>query len=388
VRLRINRRKYTYEEVLNIVEKLGYELISEEYESVLKKIHFKDHEGYYYTSNLSVLNQGKHPYKFHKSNLYVIKNIKLWLKLNNKSFELLSEEYENNYINLKWKCLKNTCNEVFEMNWNCVINGQNCSYCHGQQVGLSNCLAIKNPQLASEWHPTKNGDLTPYDVTWCSGKSVWWLCSKGHEWDIIIANRTNGNNCPYCSGRYASKEYNLLLVNPELCKEWDYNKNNKKPEEYTPNSISKVYWKCNKCGWEWKAKIHNRNNNRGCPQCNKSEGEKAIKKWLENNQIYYICQKEFSNLIGINKGKLSYDFYLSQYNLLVEYQGEQHDHPVDFKGKGMKYAEKEFKKQVEHDKRKKEYAKNNNIELLEIWYWDFDNIEKILDEIIKRKTGK
>ena len=71
---------------------------------------------------------------------------------------------------------------------------------------------------------------------------------------------------------------------------------------------------------------------------------------------------------------LSYDFYLPKYNLLIEYQGNYHDGTVN---KEVQSDEK-FNRQQEHDKRKREYAKKNNIKLLEIWYWDFDNIEGIL----------
>lgn len=44
-----------------------------------------------------------------------------------------------------------------------------------------NCLAITNPELIEEWHPTKN-TLTLYDVTWGSSKKLWWICKFGHEW--------------------------------------------------------------------------------------------------------------------------------------------------------------------------------------------------------------
>lgn len=60
----------------------------------------------------------------------------------------------------------------------------------------------------------------------------------------------------------------MLVVNPLLCKEWNYDKNEKDPENYYPNSKSKVWWKCSKCQFEWEASISNRNTlHRGCPQC-------------------------------------------------------------------------------------------------------------------------
>ena len=55
------------------------------------------------------------------------------------------------------------------------------------------------PALSTEWHLTKNGDLTPKDVTPGSNKKVWWRCNKGHEWAAIINNRVHGTGCPVCA---------------------------------------------------------------------------------------------------------------------------------------------------------------------------------------------
>ena len=70
----------------------------------------------------------------------------------------------------------------------------------GIDVGLTenSCLANVNPGLAKEWHPTKNGKLTPFDVTCGSGKRVWWKCEEGHEWKTTVASRNNGCGCAYC----------------------------------------------------------------------------------------------------------------------------------------------------------------------------------------------
>ena len=72
---------------------------------------------------------------------------------------------------------------------------------------------------------------------------------------------------------------------------------------------------------------------------------------------------------------LSYDFFLPEYNLLIEFQGKQHETAIDYFG-----GESRFNIQIENDKAKKDFAIQNNIELLEIWYYDYDNIEQILKE--------
>lgn len=69
---------------------------------------------------------------------------------------------------------------------------------------------------------------------------------------------------------------------------------------------------------------------------------------------------------------------MPDYNLLIEYQGQQHEKPLQFHGIDFESALNNFVKQKEHDKRKREYANQNNINLLEIWYYDFNNIDNIL----------
>lgn len=128
-------------------------------------------------------------------------------------------------------------------------------------------LKIKNPKLAKEWHPSKNGRLSPRDVTPGSNKKVWWKCKKGHEWQATICSRNTGNACPYCSNQLVCKENCLQTVNPKLAKEWNWAKNDKlTPKNVVAGSGKKVWWKCKK-GHEWQASINNRNRGRGCPFC-------------------------------------------------------------------------------------------------------------------------
>ena len=66
---------------------------------------------------------------------------------------------------------------------------------HNLKPGV-NDLATVSPKVAAEWHPTKNGDLKPTDVTAGSSKKVWWLCRRGHEWEaIIVARAKRGSSC-------------------------------------------------------------------------------------------------------------------------------------------------------------------------------------------------
>ena len=129
-------------------------------------------------------------------------------------------------------------------------------------------LAYRFPELAKEWHPTKNGDLRLDDIAAGSNKKVWWKCIKSHEWQATPNNRTRGSGCPYCSGRLVtSGENDLATVFPSISDDWDYEKNYPMtPNNVAPKSNKKYWWKCNK-GHSWKESVCNRVSNRGCPIC-------------------------------------------------------------------------------------------------------------------------
>ena len=105
----------------------------------------------------------------------------------------------------------------------------------------------------------------------------------------------------------------------------------------------------------------------------KSKGEIRIENYLIGNNFNYEPQKTYLGLVGLGNGLLSYDFYLPEENLLIEYQGHFHD------GIANDYVAQNLDYRQEHDRRKRQYAKDHNIKLLEIWYWDFDKIEDILE---------
>lgn len=139
-------------------------------------------------------------------------------------------------------------------------------------------------------------------------------------------------------------------------------------------AINKLVWKCKECNHEWNASWAQISTGCGCPECSLSKGEKICKEYFNLKNIYYMPQKEFDGLLGLGGGNLSYDFYIPKHNLLIEYQGEQHEKYIP----GFHKSKKDFEKQVKHDKRKKNYAEQNKYNFLEIWYWEFDRIEEIL----------
>ena len=139
-----------------------------------------------------------------------------------------------------------------------------------------NSILNTHPEIAKEWHPTKNGNLKPEHTKPGSGKKVWWVCPNGHEYQLSVISRTNrGNGCPYCSNHRVLKGYNdLKTLYPEIAKEWDYKKNKKMPYEVLSGSKNKVWWICPN-GHEWEAAISYRTvRGQNCPYCS---GKKVLK---------------------------------------------------------------------------------------------------------------
>ena len=124
------------------------------------------------------------------------------------------------------------------------------------------------PDIAAEWHPEKNGGLSPCRVKPHSNKYAWWRCAYGHEWRAKINNRTsNSATCPYCSGKIPIKgETDFATLYPLLLNEWDFDNNILDPYSIHPYSNQKASWKCAR-GHKWIARVDHRVNGQGCPVC-------------------------------------------------------------------------------------------------------------------------
>ncbi|WP_400240167.1 zinc-ribbon domain-containing protein [Methanomethylophilus alvi] len=150
------------------------------------------------------------------------------------------------------------------------LSGRGCPVCSGKKAleGF-NDFASKYPELAEEWHPTKNGSKKPIDFTCGSNEIIWWKCKNGHEWQSPITERKNAKGCPICGGRKVLSGFNDLASKyPELAEEWHPTKNgSKKPTEFTCGSNEMVWW-LGKCGHEWKTTVAQRAGAKtGCPFC-------------------------------------------------------------------------------------------------------------------------
>ncbi|GAA5505288.1 zinc-ribbon domain-containing protein [Novipirellula caenicola] len=186
-----------------------------------------------------------------------------------------------------WLCSTNRRHEWETTVMNRTL-GSGCPECRR----FANSLAGKSQDIASEWHPTRNGELSAADVPNRSDKSVWWQCrhDQSHEWQAMVKTRTNGRgNCPTCHPRQINPppgrsidsrwERRLSKTCPELVSFWDTTKNGETtPDDVTKGSSRVVWWKC-PCheGHEWSEavkKISSRKNK--CPLCESLQMHGAV----------------------------------------------------------------------------------------------------------------
>ena len=144
---------------------------------------------------------------------------------------------------------------------------------------IPNSLAKLRKDLVREWHPTKNGKLTPDLFGINSNEDAWWKCNGcGYEWKAKIIARAGKRNsgCPECAkikkGKTFSKHKvlergSLAEHNPPFLSQWAYAKNDIKPTEITLKYNKNVWWRCGVCGHEWEASPNNRSKGIGCPCC-------------------------------------------------------------------------------------------------------------------------
>lgn len=209
-------------------------------------------------------------------------------------------------------------------------------------------------------------------------KDIWiFKCLKcGEENEHVLRDIIYGINtsCGRCNLLYKINPNNII-------DEWDFDKNiDLNIKEITINSAKAPWWICKKCGHSWKAAVCNRvSRNTGCPKCCCSKGEDKILSFLTLHKIVFEIQKTFNGCK--NKAKLRFDFYLPEYNLCIEYQGVQHYKEIEHWG-----GAESFKKSIIKDEIKVNFCKNNDILLLTIPYWEYDNIEKILENVIYYNT--
>lgn len=227
-----------------------------------------------------------------------------------------------------------------------------------------------------------NNKIIPQEDFTLSRNYANFKCSECNNiWNATWNSILVGHGCKKCdnvkNGYRQRYDYDKILellpsINPNIILKTTEN----------INSHVNLEWECKRCGELFYKNWNNVREGQDCIHCsgNKSKGEIAISEYLFSKNIKFRSQHSYDDCLSLNGYKLRYDFIIEDYGCLIEYDGEQHFMPVSFSGDDDS-AIINFEKTKLHDSIKNEYCKNNNITLIRIPYWKFNNIETILDNI-------
>ena len=286
-----------------------------------------------------------------------------------QGYKLLSKEYINNSIKLKMKCCKG---HECEISWGNFQQGKRCKYCRAEEKKwsldyISDYLNQYGYKLIKEVKQVSKGT-----------RRFLIECPCSHQYEVNFIKFKNSNRrCPICQDQTFTYDY---------VKEYIESQGYELLEEEYINTGTEMKLKHKKCGSILYTTFHSFKNGKDggkrCLRCKEKiyKGEEKVKQYLDNMNIDYIPQKRFNDCRDIQP--LPFDIYIPSLNLAIEYDGEQHFDPKhSFNG------EIGFGETVLHDAMKNAYCEDNNINLLRIPYWEFDNIENIIcQEIEKLKT--
>lgn len=273
----------------------------------------------------------------------------------------------------KFQC--EICNEFFESQAYDVYTGRiGCPVCYQRNRGIFNLikrLEENNPSIEYV-----DGYIEPH-------KKAKFRCKEcGHVWECTAYEVYTGNShCPNCL------KYSALFSEEDIKMRLELNNPDVEYVDGYIGSLDKATFHCKVCDNLWETIAFSVYSGKtGCPKCASSKGEKRVSKYLNNKGIEYEAQYIFDDCKNIYA--LPFDFYLPQYNICIEYDGEYHFMPIRIsKSVTISQAEENFKMVQLRDKIKTDYCKNNNIMLIRIPYTEFDNIEKILDTYINHKIA-
>ncbi len=361
-------KKKTQEEF----EKEVYELVGNEYSILSKYKSAKDYVlmkhnkcGYEWNIQPSNFLSGKRCPECNKGIKLTTEKYKELIK-NRIDIEVV-DKYINSTTPILHKCKK--CGYVFSASPNSIISkNAGCQKCNKRYRRTHEEYVYELSQI--------NSNIIVLETFTSTNRKIKHKCLIcGYEWYAIPMSLLKGSGCEKCNGTLLKTDveynYQLGLINSNVIS----------IEKYI-DSKTKIKHKCLKCGKIWYATPSNILSGKGCPRCNQSKGENKINKYLDLHNIKYISQYRFKNCK--DKNTLPFDFYLPDYNCCIEYDGELH-YQVGRYSKDKDKMINKLKSCQKHDEIKNQYCKDNAIKLIRIPYWNFNNIEIILDKERKIK---
>jgi very-short-patch-repair endonuclease len=208
---------------------------------------------------------------------------------------------------------------------------------------------------------SNKNDISPDLVFISSNKKFWFNCNVcSHEYEQTPANKTRGSGCPFCSNKKLCIDKYCSFCLPKSCNVYSNiwsPKNNKKSEEVAISSNKKYLFDCHKCDHNYEQTPNDKTRGKGCPYCiNKTE--RKVADYLKEQKIKFKKEFKIDN-------KKRYDFYLPDFNLILEVDGDQHFRQVS-NWKSCEYT-------IENDIQKMNTALENGFSVLRIYQPDIFN---------------
>ena len=356
-------KKLTIEYIREKFNERGYTLLTEEYINNSQKLDYLCPNGHTHSISWRNFSSGKGCPEC------AIEKIKSKQKLSydfvkdefeKEGYKLLSTEYINNSTKMSVSCPKG---HIYKVSYKNFLQGHRCPYCAGQIITydyIKNYIESFGYKILSTEYKNAHSEILIE-------------CPEGHIYATKWNNFQQGYRCPICNSQskiityeqaknYIEKEGYKLLT---------------KKEDFINLTKTRLLIQCPQ-GHIYDVKWNNFLNGKRCPYCKRSKGEEKISEILKEFNVEYIAQ--YTYLDCKDKRALPFDFYIPSLNICIEYDGEQHYNPVKFKNQSEEEIENNYKITVKHDNIKTQYCLDNDIKLIRIPYWEFDNIENILKQ--------
>lgn len=366
-----NKKRLNYNDVKKYIESFdGYILLDDTYLNNTTPLKIQCSEGHIYNQSFGNFQSGKRcpicANNQKKSHEQFIKEVK---SIYNNKYTVLGT-YENNKKKIKIQC--NECGNIWSVYPSSFLREHECPKCSHK---LNAKLQTKtDEQFRQEVYILVGDEYTFLEPYIKANKKISVIHNNcGHKYKVTPNDFLNGHRCPKCYGSFKKTKEEFIKEIEKIYK-----------NEYTVvgnyvNAKIKTLIRHNLCGNEWLTTPDNILRGKKCPFCNfTSNGEYEINRILTDRHILFCRQMKFDDCRHINS--LPFDFAIFNDNkliLLIEYDGKQHYKPIDYFG-----GEKSYKETIYNDQLKNNYCTKNNIPLLRIPYWEYKNIEKILDKII------
>lgn len=205
--------------------------------------------------------------------------------------------------------------------------GTGCHICSGVNFKRRNKLFDDYPELITELNTSVNTLEDLKNITCCSERKISWKCNVGHIYEQSAVVKIQSKGCPFCNNKRLLKGYNDLETwcennnRMDLLKEWDYEKNDKKPSEIFYGSKNRCYFICSNCAHKWSALLYSRTLQKtSCVKCLKKKRTS-----FPEQSIFYYISKAFSDAVNGDRTILNgkeLDIYIPSKKTAIEYDGQ------------------------------------------------------------------